>query len=134
MPDSLTFELPLPPRELTPGLCPDEERKAEVAVEYRAAVCSRLAIALGTSRPHWSGVKVQATFHFADALQRPAEQLMESLESAFDAMADAGLVAPCHVMIRLKPLQEHGAPKPRLVLGVELLAADEPAEAEEEPA
>lgn len=101
----LSIELPLPPRELTPGLCPDEGRKAEVAVEYRTAVCARLVLALRTSLPLWTGTKVQATFHFADALSRPADQLTASLEPAFEAMVDAGVIDASHVMIRLPPHQ-----------------------------
>ena len=134
MPQPVTIEIPLPPPELWPNARHDEARRTRVAVEYRARVCAIVIEAMRTSRPLWPTTRVLATFFFGDRRKREPRHLVENLETAFDALGDAGVIAAEYAMIRLPPVQEHTTERPRVLLTIEPLGCEEAARLEKEPA
>lgn len=93
--NSLTIKIPLPPKDVRPnGQHGHWSRKAKAKKAYRSQ-CHYLALeALNKRTPErWKKAKVQVTAYFKTARHMDPDNLIASLKSAFDGIADAQIVA-----------------------------------------
>lgn len=93
----MTFQLPLPPKELNPNA------RCHWAVKARAVRAARMvALAearrvlddLGCPPPRWPRASMRANVYVLSAKRRPdPDNLMASLKAYLDGLASAGIVA-----------------------------------------
>ncbi len=91
---SFKIVLPLPPRELSPNWRGHWAQKARKAAKYRAdagTACKAMMRRYGI--PTLAAANVQARFYFRDRRNRDRDNLLASLKSGFDGLADVGMVA-----------------------------------------
>lgn len=88
---SYVVVLPLPPRELSPNSRSHWRVKARHVKEYRHRARYETAFLL-SKKPPLDAVRIEARFFFRDKRRRDRDNLLASLKSAFDGIADAGLV------------------------------------------
>jgi crossover junction endodeoxyribonuclease RusA len=96
--DSLTIELPLPPRELSPNWRGHWARKSKAtkALRKEAAWLASLEqggeLGGGFDRREWKSAVVLLKFYFKDKRRRDRDNLLASCKAIFDGLADAGVV------------------------------------------
>lgn len=90
----LWITLPLPPKELSPNARVHWRAKASKVKSYREAAKIEAMVAAhetGMDKP-FSWVRIKATFYHTQNRGRDADNALASLKSAFDGLADAGIV------------------------------------------
>lgn len=90
----LTITLPLPPKELSPNARVHWRVKALKVKGYRQAAMEEAMVAARDARMEapFSWVRIKATFFHTQNRGRDADNALASLKSAFDGLADAGIV------------------------------------------
>lgn len=88
--NSVTIELPLPPKELSPNARVHWRKKSEAVKNYR--LHSFVASYQGKHNPRWPAATTQATFYFKHKRRRDKDNFNAMLKSAWDGMVDAGLL------------------------------------------
>jgi len=92
----VTIVLPLPAPALSPNARVHWAKKAKATKAYRNHAWSEAKTATwdgSTYRPpRWERAEVRATFYFPDRRRRDRDNMLASLKSAFDGIADAGIV------------------------------------------
>lgn len=93
---SLTLQLPLPARQLSPNARVHWSGKRRAVKEARAAAREESRRVMGDagmrSAPRWEKATYRCVFFLPDARKRDADNLMASLKSYLDGIADAGVV------------------------------------------
>lgn len=91
MSESITFDLPLPPRECSPKARAHYHRKARAVKWYRCAAA--LAVSMKCHK-RWllSAATIQFEFTFQMNRRRDEDKLLASMKAAIDGFADAGIV------------------------------------------
>jgi len=89
--NTLLIVLPLPPRILHPNARPHHMAKAKATKAYRgmAALTARQS---KNDPPRWKSAQVHIVYFFKDSRRRDRDNLLAWLKSAFDGLADAGVV------------------------------------------
>lgn len=90
--DSVEISLPLPHPSLSPNSRKHWATKARWVKTFRD-LARIAAIEAMPCSPHWPSATVRCTFTFPDRRKRDADNLLASMKSAFDGLADAGIVA-----------------------------------------
>jgi Holliday junction resolvase RusA-like endonuclease len=92
----LIIMLALPPKECSPNWRGHWAQKAKAVSEYRTAARAATLQAMVASLPRVylpaRTASVQATFRFKTNRRRDRDNLLASLKSALDSLADAGLI------------------------------------------
>jgi crossover junction endodeoxyribonuclease RusA len=115
----VTIILPLPPKALHPNARPHWRTKAKHTREYRSeAVLGVRTSVWGNLRPKWGAAICQAIFYVKDARKRDRDNLLASLKSAFDGLADAGLIADDSGLTHLPVMVMVDKANPRVELHV----------------
>ena len=89
----MKITIPLPPAELSPNSRCHWRVKAKATAAMRAISNSRTQFNLPDNHKPFKSATIQATFYFRDKRRRDKDNMLASLKSAFDGLADAGLVA-----------------------------------------
>lgn len=89
--NQIVIDLPLPAKELSPNSRAHWARKARAVKSYRWAA----RVSGSAKRPErpWQLASVLFEFTFRDARRRDKDNLLSSMKSAIDGLADAGIVA-----------------------------------------
>ena len=94
--DSITITVPLPAKQLSPNSRCHWARKAEAVKNARQAAhilsLQELALHL-TSPPLWAKAMSQLVFFFKANRRHDPDNLLASVKSYFDGIADAGIMA-----------------------------------------
>lgn len=90
--ERVRFTLPLPPKVLSPNARPHWAVKAKAAKAYRFAARMASTSAWPVYAPSLDEADVVCVFHFKDRRNRDRDNLLASMKSAFDGLADAGIV------------------------------------------
>lgn len=95
---SITITLSLPPRQLSPNYTVGSRGarmgKANMTKAYRQLACLRTKAAMGVCmRPQWKTASAVVVWYAKDLRRRDKDNCLASLKSAFDGIADAGLLA-----------------------------------------
>lgn len=91
---SVSITIPLPPDALKPNARPHWSRKARAAKAYRKHAWAATLAATGVGPPErWRRASVQVVAYYPTARHPDPDNLIASLKSAFDGIADAGLIA-----------------------------------------
>lgn len=88
----MTITLPLPHKHLSPNARCHWRAKARAVKNYRTAATAAAIIAQHGERWEWGESSVLCRFYFKDARARDSDNLLASMKSAFDGLADAGIV------------------------------------------
>jgi len=109
------IDLPLPPQELKPNARSHWTAKAHATKRYRQTAWAIARSAIGLHPPRWTTATCQATFRFPTRRRRDRDNLLASLKSAFDGIADAGIVANDAGLIHLPVAIEIASDRPAQV-------------------
>lgn len=93
--NSVTIELPLPHKNLSPNSRCHWRAKAEATKKARhAAWIGGTAVWVENflTAPQWEEATVQATFYCRDKRRRDRDNLLASLKAYFDGLADSKLI------------------------------------------
>jgi Holliday junction resolvase RusA-like endonuclease len=123
MTDSVTIELPLPPRELSPnhtvGSRGGRLGKAAKIKKYRQLACYRTSpLILSNDGAPWERASVACRFCFARRGRRDRDNLLASMKAAFDGITDAGLVSDDAGLTHLPVEIDYDKANPRVVVTV----------------
>lgn len=93
--EGIKIRMPIPPRTLSPNGRPHHMAKAKDKKIQREAACAQCLIALdGTPAPQWKLAHVYVYFYAKDRRGvQDGDNILASLKSAFDGIADAGIVS-----------------------------------------
>lgn len=112
--------LPLPARALSPNSRVHWAAKAKAVRKYRATAWALAKEALGWRRgPKWIRARATCRFFFRDRRQRDRDNLLASMKSAFDGLADAGIVANDSGLIHMPVEINIDAERPRVEVQIE---------------
>lgn len=112
----LVITLPLPRKALSPNARGHWSSKARAVKAYRTlAWAESLA---HDPAPRWARATAQASFFFMDARSRDGDNLLASLKSAFDGLADAGIVANDSGITHLPPKLGTDKARPRVEIEI----------------
>lgn len=104
--DSITINLPLPSKHLSPNARVHWAVKAKAAAKARADART-VAKFMVVKPPMWKAVTVRCQFTFRDKRSRDRDNLLASAKNYFDGIADAGIVANdsgmTHLPIEIMP-------------------------------
>ncbi len=89
--DSITIDLPHPPRILHPNARPHYMAKAKATKAYRMGA-KAAALAAGGDSQLWPAATVKVIATYKDARRRDRDGILSSLKAAFDGLADAWVV------------------------------------------
>lgn len=121
---TILISLPLPPAKLHPNRRPIHQERARLTKQYRAAARYAAIDAMNRAgwraAPRWKRATVLAVFAFRTNRRRDRDNLLAWLKSAFDGLADSGLIDNDSGLTHLPPEQyEAGiAERPGVVLTV----------------
>jgi crossover junction endodeoxyribonuclease RusA len=112
---SLLITLPLPPKELSPNARVHWGRKARATKKYRltASVCTDIALKDDGVEGDYQQARVQVKLFNRTAHRRDGDNLIATLKSAFDGIADALYVDDAE-WTHLPPMQETDKDDPRV--------------------
>ena len=113
----IEIQLELPPRELSPNARPHYMAKARKTKKYRQTV-AMLARLKRPERP-WKNALVLTTWYFKTNRRRDRDNLLASMKSAFDGLADGGVVEDDAGFVHLPPVIKVDKEQPRVVITVE---------------
>jgi Holliday junction resolvase RusA-like endonuclease len=108
--NSIRVELPLPPQVLSPNKRPHWRTKAAAVSQYRGVAKIAAMIAVGTDRKAFEAAQfpwgcATAQVHWFHAgIQPDRDNVLSSLKSAFDGIADSGVIGNDRELIHL-PVQ-----------------------------
>lgn len=89
----LRIVLPLPNRVLSPNARPHHMAKARAVKAYRWAARITAMSEWDSTRDPLVEAEIVCVFHFKDKRRRDRDNLLASMKSAFDGIADAGIVS-----------------------------------------
>lgn len=95
MTQQVSFELPFPPRGLSPNSRQHWRVKASLAAQYRETcgwVGKETMQRYGLTSPLEPPVRAEVTFVLPNRRRRDPDNLMASLKAAWDGLVDAGLL------------------------------------------
>lgn len=116
--DAITITLPLPPKELSPNARVHWAGKARKVKYYRGRAWAESLAVQGRRTRKWKRATVQATFYHRDKRRRDKDNLLASLKSAFDGIADADVVENDAGLTHLPVECEVDKSNPRVVITV----------------
>lgn len=118
--NSITITIPLPPKECRPnGSHGHWAQKAKAKKAYRRKVHLITLEAIGKGIPErWVKAKVNIKAYFKTARHLDPDNLVASLKSALDGIADAGVVANDKGLWPERPEIYKDAKNPRIELTV----------------
>lgn len=91
---SITIALPIPNRVLSPNTRSHWAVKARHTKQYRTlANLTAVAALKGKRPPGWTTATTTIKAYYKQHRQRDADNLLASLKSAFDGIADSGIIA-----------------------------------------
>lgn len=94
---ALTFQLPIPARELSPNARCHWSRKAKAVTAARVAAACEANRVLFDSKtytpPKWSKARCKAVLYHTRAVTPDPDNFIASLKPYLDGLADAGIVA-----------------------------------------
>lgn len=127
--NTVTITLPLPHRCLSPNarvhyMVKSKHTKAYRTLARDTTMFDGMGVTSLRGAWYWPSAKVQATFYFKDARRRDRDNMLASLKSAFDGIADAGLVANDADFTYLPVKIEKDAKRPRVELVITKGASD----------
>lgn len=122
--DGFTVTLQLPHKSLSPNSRCHWATKARAAKGYRSAAWAVALERLGRDpAPQWVQAVCQCRFYFPDRRIRDCDNLLASLKSAFDGLADAGIIANDSGLIHLPVVRDVDAHNPHVDIVVQAWAA-----------
>lgn len=117
--NSITITLPLPPAALKPNARVHWAQKARAAKRYRRTAEAATIEALnGIEPPRWKMASVLIQAYFPTARHPDPDNAVASLKSAFDGLADAGLIENDRGLWPERPVIGKDKDNPRLVLTI----------------
>jgi crossover junction endodeoxyribonuclease RusA len=121
--EQVVVELSLPDKCLSPNARCHWRVKGKATKAYRAAAKWQTVLATSASYDDhgprgWTAATVLATFYFKDKRRRDRDNLLASLKSAFDGLADSGLVTDDAAFSYMPVLTEVDKARPRVVLTI----------------
>lgn len=122
---AIRIVLPLPPRVLWPNARPHWAARARAVKAYRSRARVETLLAMHRARldrPRWPAAVEQTSFYFHDRRNRDRDNCLAAMKSAFDGIADAGLVANDHGLTHLPVRVDVDPARPR----VEVVVTTEP--------
>jgi len=90
--EAVTITLPLPHRCLSPNARCHWAVKAKQTRWYRENACGRTGLATKYARPEWPAATVAIEYNHHVKRNRDRDNALACLKSAFDGLADAGLI------------------------------------------
>ena len=120
----LTIEIPLPPRALSPNARVHWSKKSAAAKMMRNLATNACLLAQNEERwtdmPGWETAGLSATFYFKDrrGASSDRDNLISSLKSAVDGIADSGLLADDHGVEWQSVVRAVDKSNPRVVLEI----------------
>lgn len=116
---SLTITLPMPDRSLSPNSRSHWGTKARHTKAYRAAAMMKAKAALKRSKPPgWLKAECQVSAFYAVIRRRDADNLLASLKSAFDGIADTGVICNDSGLIHLPAIIGRDTRNPRIEITI----------------
>ncbi len=116
-PRSVTITLPLPRRELSPNARCHWRLKARVVSHYRTT--ARVMVGMSThTPPAYRAASCEPRFFFAQNRKRDRDNLLASLKSSFDGLADGGLIVNDSAMTYLPVVVAIDKANPRVELHI----------------
>lgn len=116
---SITISIPLPHRALTPNYGVHWGTKARHTKSYRAlAMMTTLSVLKRTRPPGWLKAECQVKAFYAVNRRRDADNLIASLKSAFDGIADTGVIANDSGLIHLPATIGRDIKNPRIEITI----------------
>lgn len=121
---SFTVTTSLPPKALHPNArSRTYHKKAKATKAYRALVKIDAQAALRCDRPMLVKATARAVFYFAKPALRDEDNAQASLKAAWDALADAGLLANDRGLTHERPVFNVDRIRPRVELTIRELPA-----------
>lgn len=123
-PTTISISLHLPPEKLHPNKRPIRQERARLTKKYRLEVrilaIDAMVRAGMKDEPRWKRATVRAVFAFRTNRRRDRDNLIAWLKSAFDGLADSGLIDNDSGLTHLPPEQYAAgiAERPGVVLTV----------------
>jgi crossover junction endodeoxyribonuclease RusA len=118
--DTLTIELPLPPKELSPNARVHWARKADRVKWYRGRAWAEALAAQGRNVRGWKRATVQLTFYRKTRGRIDTDNALASCKALFDGLTDAGVIEDDCGLTHLPVKIDKDKDNPRVV--VELTA------------
>ena len=116
-PRSVTITLPLPRRELSPNSRCHWRLKARVVAHHRTT--ARVMVCMSThTPPAYRAASCEPRFFFAQNRKRDRDNLLASLKSSFDGLADGGLIVNDSAMTYLPVVVAIDRTNPRVELHI----------------
>jgi len=116
---TVTISLPLPHKHLSPNSRCHWRAKAKAVKAYRAQAGLEVMAETCGERWLWKEATVECRFYFKDIRRRDADNLLASMKSAFDGLADAGLVENDAAFTYLPVQQAKDKTNPRVEIAIE---------------
>jgi len=117
----VTITLPLPRRELSPNARCHWRLKARVVSHYRTT--ARVMVGMSThAPPAYRAASCEPRFFFAQNRKRDRDNLLASLKSSFDGLADGGLIVNDSAMTYLPVVVAIDRTNPRVELHITEIA------------
>lgn len=117
-PRTITIELPLPDKVLSPNARGKHWAKKSHAVKMARMVAGGIARSAWQQQEPMEKATLQATFYHRTKAKRDDDNLNGSLKAYRDGIADAGVVRDDHDMKNLEPIQLIDKEKPRVEITV----------------
>ena len=116
-PRSVTITLRLPGRELSPNARCHWRLKARVVAHHRTT--ARVMVGMSThTPPAYRAASCEPRFFFAQNRKRDRDNLLASLKSSFDGLADGGLIVNDSAMTYLPVVVAIDRTNPRVELHI----------------
>jgi len=121
--NSITITISLPPKACRPnGAHGHWAAKASSKKQYRSEAWAATAAEIKGQPPRWHKARVEIKAYFKTARHLDPDNLVASLKSAFDGIADAGVIANDKGLWPERPVIDKDAKNPR----IELTITEEP--------
>jgi Holliday junction resolvase RusA-like endonuclease len=117
--DKITITIPLPDASLSPNSRSHWGTKARHTQNYRAAAMLATKAALKRERPPgWLKAECQVSAFYSVMRRRDTDNLIASLKSAFDGIADTGVISNDSGLIHLPAIIGRDVKNPRIEITI----------------
>ena len=117
--DELTITIPLPDASLSPNSRSHWGKKARHTKDYRNAAMLATKAALQRTRPPgWLKAECKVSAFYAVSRRRDTDNLIASLKSAFDGIADTGVISNDSGLVHLPAIIGKDTRNPRIEITI----------------